>query len=88
MIEEIVGQHPLAGFLGHFEGLIGDRRTAKTFVAIVRGIVNGGSLVCQRIAAHAPLLAAVKHGAQALWQAPEQRWWFGVDRRKRKSDKK
>jgi hypothetical protein len=66
MIDEIVGQHPLADFLVHFEGLIGDRRTAKTFVAIVQGIVNGGSLVCQRIAAHAPLLATVKHGAQRV----------------------
>ena len=32
----------------------------------VRGIVRSGSLVCQRIAAHAPVLAAVEKGAQRV----------------------
>jgi hypothetical protein len=53
-------------YLGHFDKLIGDKRTGKTFGAIVRGIINAGSLVCQRIAAHSPLLSATKDGAQRV----------------------
>ena len=52
MAEEMAGQDPLAEYLGHFDGLIGDRRTGRTLGEIVRGIINAGSLVCQQIAAH------------------------------------
>ncbi len=62
----MIGQDPLAEYLGHFERLIGDKRTSKTFGAIVRGIINAGSLICQRIAAHSPLLSATKDGAQRV----------------------
>ncbi len=66
MRQEMIGQDPLAEYLGHFERLIGDKRTSKTFGAIVRGIINAGSLICQRIAAHSPLLSATKDGAQRV----------------------
>jgi hypothetical protein len=52
--------------LGHFDGLIGDRRTGRTFGEIVQGIINAGSLVCQQIAAHSPELSVVKDGAQRV----------------------
>ena len=32
---------PLADYLGHYAGLIGDRRTGVTFGAVVRGISRG-----------------------------------------------
>jgi hypothetical protein len=50
--EEMTGEAPFAEYLGHFDTLTGDKRTSKTFGAIVQGIINAGSLVCQRIAAH------------------------------------
>jgi hypothetical protein len=66
MTEEITGQAPFAEYLVHFDSLIGDKRTSTTFGEIVRGIINAGSLVCQRIAAHSPLLSAAKDGAQRV----------------------
>ena len=66
MQQEMAGQAPLADYLGHFDRLIGDRRTARTFRAIVRGIINAGSLVCQQIAAHSPFLSEAKDGAQRV----------------------
>ena len=59
-------QAPLAEYLGHFDKLIGDRRTGKTFSEIVQGIINAGSLVCQQIAAHSPLLSSAKDGGQRV----------------------
>jgi len=66
MAEEVAGQGPLAEYLGHFDGLIGDRRTGRTLGEIVRGIINAGSLVCQQIAAHSAELSVVKEGAQRV----------------------
>ena len=66
MTQEIVGQAPLTEYLGHFSGLIGDRRTGRTFSEIVRGIINAGSLVCERIAAQSSVLSAVKDGGQRV----------------------
>jgi hypothetical protein len=66
MTQEMIGQSPLAEYLGHFDGLIGDKRTGRTMGEIVRGIINAGSLVCQQIAAHSPELSAVKDGAQRV----------------------
>ena len=57
---------PLVEYLGQFDGLIGDERTGQTFSEVVRGIINAGSLVCQQIAAHSPVLSAVKDGAQRV----------------------
>jgi hypothetical protein len=62
----MAGRAPLADYLGHFDRLIGDRRTARTFREIVRGIINAGSLICQQIAAHSPLLSEAKDGAQRV----------------------
>lgn len=56
----------LAGYLDHFEGLIGDKRTGITFSGIVKGIIDAGSLVCRQIAAHSPMVAAVKDGSQRV----------------------
>lgn len=66
MTQEITAQAPFAEYLGHFDSLIGDKRTRQTFGAIVRGIINAGSLVCQQIAAHSPVLSAAKDGAQRV----------------------
>ena len=66
MAQEMAGQGPFAEYLGHFDGLIGDRRTGRTLGEIVRGIINAGSLVCQQIAAHSAELSVVKEGAQRV----------------------
>jgi hypothetical protein len=66
MIQALAGQGPFAEYLGHFDGLIGDRRTGRTMGEIVRGIINAGSLVCQQIAVHSPELSVVKDGAQRV----------------------
>jgi hypothetical protein len=57
---------PFTTYLTHFDALIGDARTRTTFTETVKGIVAGGSLVCQRIAAASPVLAAVQNGAQRV----------------------
>ncbi|MEJ2150678.1 MAG: transposase [Chloroflexota bacterium] len=66
MTQGIAGQAPFAEYLAHFDSLIGDRRTGRTFSEIVRGMINAGSLVCQQIAAHSPVLSAAKDGAQRV----------------------
>jgi hypothetical protein len=66
MTQQVARSGPFAEYLGHFDELIGDKRTGETFSEIVRGIINGGSLVCQRIAVHSPLLSTVKDGAQRV----------------------
>ena len=44
----------LEEYLEHFEPLIGDRRTGRTFRAAVRGIIGAETLVAARIAAFSP----------------------------------
>jgi hypothetical protein len=66
MAEETIEQAPLTEYVRHFERLIGDKRTGETFAEIVRGIINAGSLVCQRIAAQSSVLSTVKDGAQRV----------------------
>jgi hypothetical protein len=66
MIGEMAEQELLTQYLGHFDPLIGDRRTGRTFEGIVRGIINAGSLVCQQIATHSPLLSTINRGAQRV----------------------
>ena len=66
MTQQIAKQAPLTEYLGHFDKLIGDKRTGRTFGEIVRGIINAGSLVCQQIAAHSPLFSEAKNGAQRV----------------------
>lgn len=66
MAQEIAVQGSMTEYLGHFEELTGDERTRKTFGEIVRGIINAGSLVCQRIAAHSPTLSKAKEAGQRV----------------------
>jgi hypothetical protein len=66
MIWETHWEDPLASYLRHFGALIGDRRTAATFAAVVQGIIGAGSLVCERIAAHSPVLTATRKGGQRV----------------------
>ena len=40
-------ENPLTSYVKHFDGLIGDRRTAKTFGEIVKGIIGAGSMICR-----------------------------------------
>ena len=63
---ELAWNDPLTAYLEPFDDLVGDHRTWVTLTETVRGIISSGSLVCQRIAAHAPVLAAVKKGAQRI----------------------
>ncbi len=57
---------PFAAYLRQFDGLIGDARTRTTLTETVSGIIAAGSLICQRIAAASPVLAAVQNGAQRI----------------------
>lgn len=66
VVEAMAGQTSLAEYTWYFDRLIGDKRTRETFGEIVQGIINAGSLVCQRIAAQSPVLSAVKDGAQRV----------------------
>lgn len=66
MRQELSGQASLTRYLGHFDGLMGDERTRKTFREIIQGIINAGSLVCQQIAAHSSLLSKAKEAGQRV----------------------
>src|ERR671932_933124 len=57
---------PFTTYLQTFDSLIGDTRTRTTFSETVKGLVGAGSLICQRIAAHSPVFAAVNDGAQRI----------------------
>ena len=57
-------QSPLAAYLTDYQSLIGDRRTAVTFGAVVQDIIGAGSLVCAQIAAQSAVLAAAQDGGQ------------------------
>jgi len=63
---ELAWNDPFTLYLEPYATLIGDRRTWVTFTETVKGIVGSGSLVCQRIASHSPILGAVKKGAQRI----------------------
>jgi hypothetical protein len=63
---ELTWNDPFTQYLEPFESLVGDQRTWVTLTETVRGIIGSGSLVCQRIAAHAPVLASVTKGAQRV----------------------
>jgi hypothetical protein len=63
---ELAWNDPFTRYLEPFDTLVGDRRTWVTLTETVRGIIGSGSLVCQRIATHAPVLASVKKGAQRV----------------------
>jgi hypothetical protein len=63
---ELDWNDPFTQYLMPFDQLVGDRRTWTTLTETVRGIIGGGSLICQRIAAQSPLLSLVKKGAQRI----------------------
>jgi hypothetical protein len=63
---EAAQQDLLSEYLRHFALLIGDKRTGVTFGEIIKGIINAGSLVCERIAVHSAVLTAVKNGSQRV----------------------
>lgn len=53
-------------YLGSFDSIIGDKRTCETFSEVVKGVIGSGSLICERIAAHSPVLSESKDGAQRV----------------------
>ncbi len=57
---------PFTAYLIQFDSLLGDARTRTTLTETVKGIIAAGSLVCQRIAACSPVLAAAHNGAQRI----------------------
>jgi hypothetical protein len=63
---ELTWNDPFTQYLEPFDTLVGDRRTWIALTETVRGIIGSGSLICQRIAAHSPILSAVKKGAQRI----------------------
>lgn len=56
----------LGEYLSYYAPLIGDRRTLQAFQGTVKGIIGAESLVCARIAAHSPELAASSNGEQRI----------------------
>ena len=58
--------NPLTSYVKHFDGLIGDQRTRKTFGEIVKGIIGTGSLICQQIAGQSAELSKGKKGSQRV----------------------
>src|SRR5215210_9578291 len=63
---ELAWNDPFTQYLAPFDTLVGDRRTWTTLTETVRGIIGSGSLVCQRIATHSPILGRVQKGAQRI----------------------
>jgi hypothetical protein len=59
-------EEPLQNYLQHFDGLLGDERTRRTFQASIKGILAAGTLICQRIAACSAELSHAKDGAQRI----------------------
>jgi hypothetical protein len=59
-------ESPFQEYVESFAGLIGDQRPKRTFEEILKGIVGGGSLVCEQIAKHSPVLSRVKHDTQRV----------------------
>lgn len=57
---------PLTRYLAPYHGLIGDKRTHRTFDEVVKGIIGAGSLICQRIAVHSAHLSQGKKGSQRV----------------------
>ncbi len=61
-----IWENPLTSYVKHFDGLIGDGRTRKTFEEIVKGIIGAGSLMCQQSANQSAELSEGKKGAQRV----------------------
>src|SRR5262245_27263818 len=56
----------LEGYVAPFTALAGGRRTGRRSGAVVGGIIGGESLVCSRIAAASPRLAASPSSAERI----------------------
>jgi hypothetical protein len=56
----------LPAYLASFDHLIGDQRTGVTLRETVKGIIQAGSLVCQRIASASTVLSKAKEGGQRV----------------------
>lgn len=63
---EATWEDPLRSYVKHFDGLIGDERTRKTFGETIKGIIAAGSLICQQIAARSAELSKGKKGSQRV----------------------
>jgi hypothetical protein len=63
---ELAWNDPFTAYLDPFDDLVGDRRTWTTLTETIRGIIGSGSLICQRIATHSPILSRVHKGAQRV----------------------
>ncbi len=59
-------EDPLTSYVKHFDGLMGDQRTRKTFGETVKGIIAAGSLICRQIAARSAELSKGKKGSQRV----------------------
>ncbi len=57
---------PLQRYLPHFDGLLGDVRTRRTFEESIKGSMAAGTLICQRIAACSPLLSKARMESNAF----------------------
>jgi hypothetical protein len=57
---------PLRTYVAPYHERIGDKRTRTTFDETIGGIMGAGSLICQQIAAHSPVLVKAKKGAQRV----------------------
>jgi len=60
----------LTSYLAPYHDLIGDKRTRTTFDETIRGIMGAGSLICQQIAVHSPVLATAKKGCTGYLAHP------------------
>jgi hypothetical protein len=63
---ELDWNDPFSQYLEPLDTLVGDRRTWTTLTETVRGIIGSGRLICQRIAAHSPILSQVNKAAQRI----------------------
>ncbi len=59
-------EDPWQNYLQHFDRLLRDAHTRRTFQASIKGILGAGTLICQRIAACSAELSHAKDGAQRI----------------------
>src|SRR5579863_444167 len=63
---QAVEQHACEDYLGTFEVLMGDKRTERTFEAVIEGIIGAESLRASQIARSSPALARLKYGEKRV----------------------
>ncbi|MHB8750741.1 MAG: hypothetical protein ACYDBJ_16325, partial [Aggregatilineales bacterium] len=59
-------QRACESYLGAFEGLMGDKRTERTFEAVIEGLIGAESLQASQIARSSPALARLKYGEKRV----------------------